>query len=677
MLSKLTFRNVKRSAGDYLIYLITMTVIAALMFAFHGMMFSEDMKAIYSDLGIFVALTLMASFFIMFIIIWLVHYMVNFMLEKRGREFGTYMLLGMKKKQIARIFRWENIILGFLSMLLGVIPGFIFQKVFVNVFYSILDIDYHITLNLNLWGVLITVGILVFSYVLALWRVKRRFKKMHIRDFIYMDKQNEQVIHGRSTWKKVFVLIAAAYIVFFYVMVFTAGMTIRSVWGYIIGLAAAIYLLYAGLSSFFVSYIKSRPDGIYYNARLFVFRQLASKIRTMRFTMGTLTILFTAALLGWTIVMMFADYQKRELNHQAPFDVAVMSDQPDETFAEQLMVINENTEVIDYHSYIIYENGTNAVNDFMYARVDGTYKNDVFIDGKYSTSTYFGYDTYIGVSDYNYIRGMLGYEEIDLQDGNYILHGKEKFEDEWEEMKRSVAVKAGDRTYHCQAVNLEPLSQEGINGADYIIVVPDEAIADLTPYYSVLTVDSQGEAPVGLREKLREVKDYFDETSSEYLYAIETGTGSNQILTMADDVMVASYVRTEGSFIIVAMCFILAYIGIVFLCAALTILAVQQLSDSAKYRFRYMILKQLGMNKREIRKVVLKQLTVYYLCPYVVSLILSMFIGLFASERFVYYTGIQAADFTYYILAVLAFSIVYAAYFITSYIGFIRNLEAE
>jgi len=155
------------------------------------------------------------------------------------------------------------------------------------------------------------------------------------------------------------------------------------------------------------------------------------------------------------------------------------------------------------------------------------------------------------------------------------------------------------------------------------------------------------------------------------------GEGSNQVLSVSESVMVADNLRVEGSFVIVTLCFMLAYLGIVFLCAALTIMAVQQLSDASKYRFRYEILKLLGMSKRETEKVVLKQLAVYYLCPYIVSIILSMFIGMFASERFVYYTGIRASNFQYYILALLVFSVVYVVYFIVSYVGFIRNLESK
>ncbi|MGL6200831.1 MAG: ABC transporter permease [Lachnospiraceae bacterium] len=674
MLRKLTLRNAKRSAKDYLIYLVTMVIISALMFAFHGMIFSREVREISTDAGIFAALIGLASFFIMIIVIWLVHYMVNFMLVRRSREFGTYLLLGMKKKQIARIFRRENLILGLTAMVIGILPGFVFQKLFVNVFYAIINAEYQITAEFSIWGILVTFGVLVLAYLLALLRIKRRFKKMHVRDFIYMEKQNEQIINENNTWKKVFVIIAVVYIIIFHILAFTSRMTMITVWVYIAGLIAAIYLLYIGLSSFFVNYIKKKHRGVYQGANLFVLRQLASKIKTMRFTMGTLTILFSAALLGCMVVMMFTDFQKKQMEIQMPFDVAVFSDQPDDTFEPQLAVLEENTVLKDYYSYNIHENGTDSVNQYLYTHTDGPERDETVKDGKYAGSTYFGYDTYLGLTDYNRIREMLGYGEVTLKEGHYILHGKQKIDDELEAISETVVVKAGDEPLVCEAVNMEPLSQDGMNGADYIIVVPDNLLDRLKPYYSVMIGELEGEAPSDLQTKLEATQNYLDEFDG-YPYAIEKGYGNNQILSFANDVMVADNLKVDNGFAIASMSFMLAYLAIVFLCAALTILAVQQLSDSAKYRFRYEILKKLGLNKSETRKVVLKQLAVYYLCPYLISVVLSMFIGLFASERFVYYTGIQSANFTYYISAVLVFSVVYAAYFITSYVGFVRNLE--
>ena len=42
MLGKLAFRNMKRSARDYLVYVLTMTLVTALVYAFSSLIFRKD-----------------------------------------------------------------------------------------------------------------------------------------------------------------------------------------------------------------------------------------------------------------------------------------------------------------------------------------------------------------------------------------------------------------------------------------------------------------------------------------------------------------------------------------------------------------------------------------------------------------------------------------------------------
>ena len=72
---------------------------------------------------------------------------------------------------------------------------------------------------------------------------------------------------------------------------------------------------------------------IYKSANVFLIRQFSSKIRTMQFTMGTLTVLFTVALLVSSIALMFMDYQINMMEQANPFDIfAVQSGNRGQTF---------------------------------------------------------------------------------------------------------------------------------------------------------------------------------------------------------------------------------------------------------------------------------------------------------------------------------------------------------
>ena len=112
MFAKLAYRNVKRSARDYVIYIFTMMLVAAVMFAFHSLLFSEDVQKMFESVTLIQVMIGLGTFFVVLIIAWLINYMVQFMLKKRSREFGIYLLIGMTKRQISRLYLRENLLLG-------------------------------------------------------------------------------------------------------------------------------------------------------------------------------------------------------------------------------------------------------------------------------------------------------------------------------------------------------------------------------------------------------------------------------------------------------------------------------------------------------------------------------------------------------------------------------------
>ena len=98
-------------------------------------------------------------------------------------------------------------------------------------------------------------------------------------------------------------------------------------------------------------------------------RQFASKVKTLRFTLGTLTSLFVLALLGCAIAMMFNDFQNQTLQQKWPFDVLIFSGNTSDDFREQLEVLEREADIKDFHVYPIYQNGTDTVNSWLYTHL--------------------------------------------------------------------------------------------------------------------------------------------------------------------------------------------------------------------------------------------------------------------------------------------------------------------
>lgn len=98
---KLIFRNVHKNIRDYLIYFLTLTLSVSLFYAFNSISDQpafSDMgitgSLLYDQLGILLsALSVVIAVVLAFLII----YANQFLLKRRKKELGVYMVLGMKK----------------------------------------------------------------------------------------------------------------------------------------------------------------------------------------------------------------------------------------------------------------------------------------------------------------------------------------------------------------------------------------------------------------------------------------------------------------------------------------------------------------------------------------------------------------------------------------------------
>lgn len=668
MLNKIALKNAKRSMRDYFLYLLTMMVISALMFAFNSMIFSEDILKLCSMAGVMAVFIGLASVFIVFVVAWLIHYMVRFMMEKKSKEFGTYLLLGMKKQEVATLFIKENALVGLLGFVLGILPGIFLQQVFTTIFFSMFGSDYRIKVEFSLQSFCLTLVLYFAVYVVALFRNKRKFKKMTIQKMMKADKENEPVNLKRESFNLVAFFMSIIYFIYFVVMLVTSSFKAETIFIFIVLFIISIYLFYRGLASLIGAYIRSQKSGLYKKDSLFLLRQFSSKIKTMQLTMANLTILFVFSLVGCTISMMFKDYLNKNLDLQLPFDVIVFSDEASDDFEPYLSVIEEEAEIGSTYIYQIYEDGTHVINDFLREELGLVYDETSDAD----SSEFFEFDTFMKLSDYNNLRQMLGYEVITLSDAGFLVQAKVNTQTLLSRYFEDQTLHVGDQVLFCEGYYTDSFSQSGQNGADYVIVVPDEV--DLTPYYSLLAVDLVGDTPDGLQEKLDIVKSYFDE-SYQFRSSIQWGYGTDQILSFSGVVLVRGNMLEEVKFILIAISFPLIYVGLVFLCVALTILSVQQISDSAKYQYRYDVLRKLGLKEREISWVIFKQLVMYYISPLVISIIIGAVFSLYLSERFIYYTALNSPVFMYFMISVFLLLVVYVIYFMATFVEFKRNVQ--
>ena len=119
------------------------------------------------------------------------------------------------------------------------------------------------------------------------------------------------------------------------------------------------------------------------------------------------------------------------------------------------------------------------------------------------------------------------------------------------------------------------------------------------------------------------------------------------------------------------------YMAFIFIAVVGTILAVQSLSDSTKYKYRYLTLRRLGVNDKNLYKTIRKQLLVLFGLPLIYPVILCFF--LVKSINNVYYIFLESKTtyILYYFSGLALFLCIYAVYWIVTYISFKRNINEE
>lgn len=692
MLSKLALRNVKRSARDYLVYFLTMTFVVSLMLAFDSILFSEDLGKQYGEVDIMGAMIWVATVFILFIVAWLIHYMVRFILERRSREFAVYLLLGMKRGQIRRLWFRENLILGAIAFAVGIPFGALLLQILMSILYNMLKLHYRFDAGIGKNSILMTALCYLGCYLLALLRSAGRFRRMNISHLMHMERQNEEIRESAEQVKKWILPLSVVFLVLFGGWLFYGKYwDTVTILAFITGLILVIYLFYTGLSAAVICYVRRRGQGVYQGTNLFLLRQFASKVKTMRFTLGTLTALFLLTFLGSSIALMFSDFQNKMLEQKFPFDVHLYSGDPKDDFSEKLAVIRERVPVRESHTYQIWENnGDNQVNTWLYTHLRAfgdEYKNpdgtpDVTKIRDEGDMYYCDADTYLGLTDYNHLRKMLGYPEIALNDGEYAIHIKERVSGETGDFSDALSLEGTDGALRFAGYHTEPFSQDGHNGGDYVIVVPDRELARMQPYYAECAVMLEKKAPDGLKDALDAVEREEDlkslDSYMEYDTFEENGnscSGSDMIVVYVTDHAVRDNLIPEIKYLLSSVIFPMFYMGMVFLCVGLTVLSVHQLSDSAKYRFRYGVLKKLGLSRKEIAAVIRRQLALFYLCPALSAAGISGIIAGYVGKNFNFYTGIHASMFRYFGMSFALFFGIFLIYYIAAYVGFLRNIE--
>ncbi|MDC7290981.1 ABC transporter permease [Blautia schinkii] len=657
MLGKLAVRNTKRNLKDYLLYLITITISFSLILAFNLVASSKEVVEFSSSMGAFKGVLTFVNVIIVFVVCFLINYTTRFMFEKRSKEFGTYMLLGIKKKDIARLLVTENILLGFSALVLSVPLGFLFSQFLSLVIVKMLVIPKVIFISLNFVSVGLLALYFLAIYVLVLLNLLRRIRKMTVHDFLYFDKQNEKKMF-RSNKKRniIFVLsviLGIASLVLWHSRCNMDKFGIQETLTYliiaVIMLIISIYGVSATCADIMLSVLLKSKKIKYQKDNLFVTRTFASKARTMSFTFGTLSTLILLSLLCLNFSSINKGVYRTSIENTAPYDVHIYdSEQPFDNFDEYVKVIDEDYTINEIIEYAIYGEPAHQIQDYY----------DV---------EFYKFDPVMKLSDYNKLLKLRNMDTIELKDNEYYLVTRNQSLYKVKDNDDIQTIQFADKKLHLKAIDTKSHWNNITNSGRFVVIVPDKYVQELAIYERHLIVDTVEETTANLRDKIKK------DMEPQLVWIDEDGTKHDSYYRVS----VRGAVIEEQNAMTAMLASTCLYLAFILTSAVGTVLAVQSLSDSMKHKYRYLTLRRLGVNDIALFKTIRKQLFVLFGVPVVYS-VLSSFCML-ASLNNVYQTFLQSRSvyLLYFAGSLAIFFFIYGIYWIAAYIGFKRNINGE
>ena len=645
-LSELSLRNAKRQTKDYLVYFVTVVMAATLLYSFNGLVFSQEIITLSKGISMLPLIIVLASVVVVYIFGWLVAYATRFMLLRRGRELGTYLLIGLENRQVARLFFLENLAVGGCALVLGTALGGLFYQAFRAIVLALFGLPYAFSFGFSLPALGLTVLYFALIYLFALRRSRKYIRRANIHDLIYVDRANEGMVIQTGTVRR--------WMFSFSIVLGVAGTCLLMAGGAILGVTGAGCVI-AFLFGFFLSFASGvpaffdrRPARKYRGQSLLVFRTLTAKLATMGVLMATISMIFTATLISEGAGLVFRGLFAGRAAENACFDLYIGTAGDGPVSRDYFDFIQDNISVERELHYCVYQAEDSRVMDYV-ERMGEDYHR------------YFDRDPVLRYSDYAALRAIAGYPPVELKPGEYLIHCRAYLEKHLTGYTQPISL--GGASLIPGGVHAEHLLQnyDTGNGARYILVVPDEAAEGLPVFHHAYAAKTA--QPV-------------TESQFDLLCDINYRLGEQNLLEPSyDEIHTRASEKAEEAAQTVLFVFPLFYLALALTMTAATILTIQQLSETERYKRQFQLLQKLGMDRREMARTLRNQFAIYYVLPAVPPVLIGApFILHLASAPEPGVMVGMSSPLAIVTISLGLFFLIYAIYILLAYTSLKRNV---
>ena len=608
---KLAWSGIQKNRRLYLPYLLTCIGMIMMYYILAFLADSDVLQHLRGGDSIQMVLLLGTGVIAIFSMIFL-FYTNSFLVRRRKKEFGLYNILGMGKRNLARILVWETGMTFGISFLVGTVAGVAFSKLAELVLVNIMQGEVTYTFSVSLSALKNALLWFAVVFLLILLNTLRQIHTANPVALLRSENTGEKA--PKANWVLGIagaVLLGVAY--YFAVSIEEPLSALLVFFLAVIMVIVATYLLFIA-GSVVLCRILQKNKKYYYKANHFVsVSSMAYRMKRNGAGLASICILITMVLVMIASTTCLYIGSEDSIRARYPRDVAmsVRTFSLDTLQGEQWNQMRESlllgTEAYQDDMTNELEYVTAATFGYM---EDGCIETDVTRMAEFSIDTYdkLVQVYYISLADYN---RMMGKAEELSEDEAFVYTVRLDFEES------HIAVNRG-KTYRVKEV-LQDFIGNGNAALSIIpsvfIIVPDlktavEPIMGLADYignpliqlgwYYGFDMESDDATQLQVLNLLHENCRTLSILRQDELYSYSCEAAARDR---------ADFYGTYGG-----LFFIGIMLSIVFVFAAVLIIYYKQISEGYEDQSRFEIMQKVGMTKQDIRRCINSQmLTVFYL----------------------------------------------------------------
>lgn len=670
MLFKLSAKNITKSIKDYAIYFFTLVLGVAIFYVFNAIESQSVMLQVSeSTAEIIELMTNMlsgVSVFVSFILGFLIIYASRFLIKRRNREFGIYLILGMGKRKISLILFFETLIIGVASLAIGLAIGIGLSQVMSVLVANMFDADMtkfqFVFSNSACVKTLIYFGIMYLFVMVFNTVIIGRCKLI---DLIHSGKKVEKIKMKNPVICILVFAISVAMIGYGYYMV-TGGLTVMDdsteIYKAIALGAVGTFLLFWSLSGLILKIVMSVKKVYYKELNSFTLRQVSSKINTAVIQLTLICLMLFVTICVLSSALSIKNSMSANLRDLAPMDVQLTKWIDHDSQNKKIVKDTEKTifQTLEESGFDTKENLKDVVNYTVYRDKKFTLKATLGdkVDELMKQYRFLQYDSkedIVKISDYNKIAKQYGHETFTLKDDEYMVIGdfESMVEVRNDVLKTGQTIELKGKTYkpkyrECKEGFIEMSGNPATSG---IFIVPDHAVKAL----DVHMTGTIANYTVGSKEERYEVEKKLDKV-------IENRWNKTSLISSNSKIDIAEATTGLGALVT----FIGLYLGIIFLMASAAVLALKELSEATDNRERYMILKRLGADDKMVNRALFRQVGIFFMFPLLIAIVHSV-VGL-KFCTYILETFGKGGLLPSIIMTVIFIVVIYGGYFLITYL---------